>query len=79
VILHGKEKNMKKVEIAFLISDAINIGFDNHAELLGFCKGLEVLGRKDLADKVMGLYKSRANDDTIVKFVSENFKEVKND
>lgn len=70
---------MKKVEIAFLISDAISVGFDNYAELRGFCKGLEVLGRKDLAEKIMGLYKSRANDGDIIKFVAENFKEAEND
>ena len=64
---------MEKVEIAFLISDAITVGYDNYAELLGFCKGLEVLGRKDLAGEVMGLYKARANDDDIVKFVNKKF------
>lgn len=62
---------MTKKEIVYMITDAINIGFDYCAELRGFCNGLKVLGRKDLADKVMGLYKSRANDDDIVKIVNE--------
>ena len=64
---------MKKTEIAFLISDAINVGYDYYAELRGFCKGLEVLGRKDLAEEITALYGSQADDDSIIKFVAEKF------
>lgn len=67
---------MKKTEIAYLISDAINVGYDNYAELRGFCKGLEVSGRKDLAAKILGLYKSHADEDDVVRFVSEKFEEA---
>lgn len=69
---------MKKAEIAYLISDAINVGYDTYAELRGFCKGLEVSGRKDLATKILGLYKSHADEDDVVRFVSKNFKEAEN-
>lgn len=62
-----------KTDIFYMISDAINIGFDSYTKLLGFCKGLEALGRKDLAEEIKGLYKSGANDRAIKKFVTRNF------
>lgn len=62
-----------KEEIFSIITDAIAVGYDSYTELLGFCKGLEVLGRKDLAEGVMGLYKSHASDSDTEKFINENF------
>lgn len=59
--------------IVQLVSDAITVGFDCYIELQDFCKDLEATGDKILADKVMALYKSHADDDSIIKFVEENF------
>lgn len=64
---------MTREYIINIVSDAIAVGYDSFAELLGFCKGLELCGRPSLAEDLMHLYTTRASCDEIHDFVTKSF------
>lgn len=64
---------MTTEEIINMVVDAISVGYDSFAELLGFCKGLNVCGRPSLAKDLMHLYTTRASCDEVYDFVTKSF------